>query len=154
MRTIAGIQELVACAGTRLGVSDWRRITQDTIAAFARVTGDSYWIHTDPQRAAETEIGTTIAHGLLTLALGPAFSYSIVNFEGFAAVLNYGYDRVRFPAPLMVGSELHMTLELLDVDSSQNGARGRLRQTFEARGAERPVCVADQVLHFVAKGAS
>src|ERR1700722_18769651 len=104
MRRIAGIQELTASAGTRLGVSGWPQITQDTIDAFAAATGDRYWIHTDPERAATTEIGTTVAHGLLTLALGPAFNYSIVSFEGFAAVLHYGYDRVRFPAPLTVDS--------------------------------------------------
>jgi acyl dehydratase len=153
MRTITGIQDLTASAGTRLGESEWQQITQDTIDAFARVTGDFYWIHTDPVRAAETQIGVTIAHGLLTLALGPALNYSIVNFEGFTTVLNYGYDRVRFPARLSVDSELRMTLDILDVEPSGAGTRARLRQTFEVRGASRPACVADQVLHFMTSGA-
>ncbi|MGH3629187.1 MAG: MaoC family dehydratase [Sciscionella sp.] len=150
MRTIAGIDELMAATGTELGVSEWQHVTQAMIDGFATVTGDRYWIHTDPEQAAASEIGTTIAHGLLTLSLGPAFSYAIVAFEGFAAVLNYGYDRVRFPAPLTVDSEVRMTLDLLKVDSTTDGARARLRQTFDARGNARPVCVAEQVLHLMA----
>src|SRR5919199_4317837 len=102
-RTVETIEELRALVGSELGYGDWFQITQDRVDAFADVTGDHQFIHVDPERAAQTPFGGTIAHGYYTLSLAPMFSYALFSFEGFAFGLNYGLDRVRFPAPLPVG---------------------------------------------------
>jgi acyl dehydratase len=147
-RVIRGLAELRAAVGEELGVSAWQVVSQEKIDAFAETTGDRYWVHVDRKRAAEGPLGTTIAHGLLTLSLGPAFTYSIVSFEGFSLVLNYGYEKVRFIAPVPTGSEVRMRSALQELDDVPGGVRARLRQTFELRDAEKPACVADSVLHF------
>src|SRR5213592_4772372 len=100
MLTISGLDELRAKVGEELGVSEWHEVTQERIDAFAEATEDHQWIHVDPERAAETPFGGTIAHGLYTLSLGPKFSYAMFSLEGFTCGLNYGYDKVRFPAPV------------------------------------------------------
>jgi acyl dehydratase len=150
VRTITGLDELVAAQGEELGVSDWHEITQERIDAFAEATGDTYWIHTDPERAAAGPLGSTIAHGLYTLSLGPAFTYTIVTFDGFTISLNYGYEKIRFPAPLPVGSRVRMHCRLAAVDRADGSARVTLSQTFEREGSEKPVCIASHVVHLVA----
>ena len=100
MTTLTGLDGLREAEGRELGVTEWREITQAEVDAFADATGDHQWIHVDPERAAASPLGGTIAHGLLTLSLAPAMTASLLSFEGFAFALNYGYDRVRFPAPL------------------------------------------------------
>ncbi len=97
--TLTGPDEVKAAVGQELGVSDWYEVTQETIDQFAEVTGDHQWIHTDPEKAAQTPFGGTIAHGLFTLSLGPKFSYEVMDMQGFAFGVNYGYGKVRFPAP-------------------------------------------------------
>ena len=144
------MDELLAAEGEDLGMSDWLEVTQPLIDAFAQATGDTYWIHTDPERADAGPLGSTIAHGLYTLSLGPMFFDSLVTFEGFSVRLNYGYDRVRFPAPLPVGSRVRMHCRLAQVKSSGSTATASLRQTFEREGDAKPVCVAEHVVHFVA----
>jgi acyl dehydratase len=146
-RVIRGLEELEAAVGEDLGVSSWLVVGQTDVDAFARVTGDHYWIHTDPERAARSPLGGTIAHGLLTLSLGPRFTYELVTFEGFAESMNLGYDRVRFPAPLPGGSRVRMRATLAAVARSATGARVTLTQTFEREGAGKPVCVAEFLLH-------
>jgi acyl dehydratase len=143
MLTITGMQELKDKVGEELGVSDWREITQDDIDAFAETTGDDQFIHVDPERAAQTPFGSTIAHGLLTLSLGPRFGYDMFSLEGFAFGLNYGYNRVRFPAPLPVNSRLRMRATLSAVDDIPGGAQITITQTFEREGGDKPVCVAE-----------
>jgi acyl dehydratase len=106
MLTISGIEELKTKIGEELGVSDWHEVTQEAIDAFADATGDHQWIHVDPERASGTPFGDTIAHGLYTLSLGPKLSDALFSIGGFAFGLNYGYGRVRFPAPLPVGSRV------------------------------------------------
>ena len=149
MSLLDGMAGLAAAVGGELGVSDWQEVRQDQIDLFARATGDDYWIHTDPVRAGAGPMGATIAHGLYTLSLGPMFTGSIVRFGGFGMILNYGYDRVRFPAPLPVGSRLRMRSALVAVDPTRTGAQATLRQTFECEGGDKPVCVADSVLRLV-----
>jgi acyl dehydratase len=149
MRTIHGMEDLLAAEGEELGVSSWHEVTQGEIDAFASTTGDDYWIHTSPEKAADGPLGTTIAHGLLTLALGPTFLNEIVEFEGFSLRLNYGYDKVRFPSPVPVGSRVRMRCELESVQRNDGSAQAVLRETFETDGAERPPCVARHVLHLV-----
>jgi acyl dehydratase len=145
MLTITGLQELKDKVGEELGVSDWHEVTQDEINAFAEATGDDQFIHVDPQRAAQTPFGSTIAHGLYTLSLGPRFAYSLFSLEGFAFGVNYGYNRVRFPAPLPVNSRVRMRATLSAVDDIPGGAQITVTQTFEREGADKPVCVAESL---------
>lgn len=148
--TISGIEELRGYVGRELGTSDWVEITQQAIDEFAAATGDHQWIHVDPERASTTPFGGTIAHGLLTLALGPALAYSIYSVAGIAMALNYGYDRVRFPAPLPSGSRVRMTATLKSVSDVPGGVQVVVTQTFEREGESKPVCVAEQVARLVA----
>jgi acyl dehydratase len=152
MLTITGIDELKAKVGEELGVSDWHEVTQDEIDAFAEATGDHQWIHVDAERAAQTPFGGTIAHGLLTLSLGPQFTYQSYSLEGFAFGLNYGYDRVRFPAPLPVDSRVRMRATLTSVDDVPGGIQMKVTQTFEIEGGEKPVCVAEQLVRLYSGG--
>jgi acyl dehydratase len=145
MLTISGIDELRAKVGEELGVSEWHQVTQDEIDAFADATGDHQWIHVDPERAAATPFGSTIAHGLYTLSLGPRFTFALFTIEGFAFGLNYGYNKVRFPAPLPVDSRVRMRAALASVDDVPGGVQLTITQTFEREGEEKPVCVAESV---------
>jgi acyl dehydratase len=145
MLTISGIDELRAKVGEELGVSEWHEVTQDEIDAFADATGDHQWIHVEPERAAQTPFGSTIAHGLYTLSLGPRFTFAMFTIEGFAFGLNYGYNKVRFPAPLPVDSRVRMRATLAAVDDVPGGVQLTITQTFERDGSEKPVCVAESV---------
>src|SRR4051794_32213293 len=114
--TITGLDELKAAEGTTLGTSEWHEVTQDAIDAFADVTGDHQWIHVDPERAKDTPFGGTIAHGYYTLSLAPMLTAQVLSLEGFAFALNYGLNRVRFPAPLPVGSRVRVTAEIAGLE--------------------------------------
>jgi acyl dehydratase len=142
------VADLRALEGTELGPTDWLEITQDRIDAFAQVTGDHQWIHVDPERAAASPMGTTIAHGLLTLSLAPAFMEALMAFDGFAHALNYGYEKVRFPAPVPVGSRVRMRATVTEVTDVPGGAQVTTTQTIEVEGADKPVCVAQSVARF------
>jgi acyl dehydratase len=146
MIVFEGIPDLVARVGEELGTSAPLLITQEAIDAFAETTGDRYWIHVDPARAAATPFGSTIAHGLLTLSLGPRFGYELYEIRGVAMGVNYGYARVRFPAPLPVGSLLRMRATLSAVEEVPGGATVTIAQAFEREGGDKPVCVADAML--------
>jgi acyl dehydratase len=141
-RVVRGVSEARGLAGSELGVSPWHTVTQDEIDAFANVTQDLQWIHVDVARARRGPTGGTIAHGLYILSLGPKFMSEIVRWDGFSLMLNYGYDRVRFPAPLPVNSRIHMRMTLDAVDDAPGGAQLTLSQVFEREGSERPVCAA------------
>ncbi|MBI5105067.1 MAG: MaoC family dehydratase [Solirubrobacterales bacterium] len=142
---INGLDELRSRVGEELGVSDWYEITQEGVDAFAESTKDFQWIHVDPERAKDTPFGGTIAHGLYTLSLGPMFSYDMFTIEGIAFGLNYGYNKVRFPAPLPTGSKVRMRATLSQVDEIPGGAQFTITQTFEREGGDKPVCVAESV---------
>lgn len=139
----------VPAAGTVLGPTGWVAIEQDRIDAFAAATDDPQWIHTDPVRAAAGPFGTTIAHGYLTLALLPALLGRVLETDASLTV-NYGLDRVRFPAPVPVGSRVRARFEVLAVDEVQGGAQLRLRATVERDGGDKPVCVAEAVYRLLA----
>ena len=146
MLTLTGIDEVKAHLGEELGVSDWHHVTQEEIDKFAEVTGDHQWIHVDVERAKETPFGGTIAHGYYTLSLAPMFSYALFTFEGFAFAMNYGLNKVRFPAPLPVGGKVRMRAKLASVDEIQGGAQIATELTFEHEGTEKPVCVAESLV--------
>ena len=141
--TINGIDELKTRVGDELGVSDWRDVTQADIDKFAEVTGDDQWIHVDPERAKDTPFGGTIAHGYFTLSLAPVFSYELFELTGIAMGINYGANKVRFPAPLPVGSRVRMRMSLQDVTDIPGGAQLTMLLTFEREGGDKPVCVAE-----------
>ena len=139
MRTITGLEELRQAEGEELGVSDWHEVTQADIDAFADVTGDHQWIHVDPERAKETPFGGTIAHGYYTLSLAPRFNEQILRMDGFAFAINYGLNKVRFPAPLPVGGKVRMRAKVAGLEdvpgrgADDDGADVRARGRREAR---------------------
>ena len=145
MLTVNGIDDLKTRVGEELGVSDWREVTQEDVNTFAEVTGDDQWIHVDPERAKETPFGGTIAHGYFTLSLAPRFSYDLFSLEGVAFGLNYGLNKVRFPAPMPVGGRVRMRMELAAVDDIPGGAQITMKLTFERDGGDKPVCVAESL---------
>ena len=145
MRTITGLDELKQAEGETLGTSHWHEVTQKDVDTFADVTGDHQWIHVDVERAKETPFGGTIAHGYYTLSLAPKFSYSLMSVEGFAFGVNYGVNRVRFPAPLPVGSKVRMRMKLASIEGIPGGAQITTELTFEREGGEKPVCVAESL---------
>jgi acyl dehydratase len=147
--TLHGIEGLRAHVGHELGVSGWVEVSQADIDAFAKATGDHYWIHVNPDRARETAFGSTIAHGLMTLGLGPGLTGEIYEVSGFRHLLNYGYESVRFPAPVPVGSRVRMRATLVSVEKRDAGVRFTVAQTFEREGSEKPACVAQSVWYLV-----
>jgi acyl dehydratase len=139
------VSDLRDLLSTRLGVSDWCTVSQQDIDTFANLTGDTSWIHTDPERASRTQFGSTIAHGLLTLSLAGGFTRELITFAGFDHALNYGFRSVRFPAPVPVNSRVRMLAELIGLEQHEKGAIYVIRQTFEGEGVEKPVCVAEKL---------
>jgi len=144
-RVIASVEEAEELVGASLGVSEGLVIDQARIDAFAEATGDHQWIHVDPARAAEGPYGTTIAHGYLTLSLIPVLASRIYSVGFGSARLNYGSNKVRFPAPVPVGSTLRAEAVLADVRRGPQGTFLTTRLTITADGAERPACVAETV---------
>jgi acyl dehydratase len=130
--------------GDTFGPSSWVEIEQPRIDAFADATGDHQWIHVDPERAASGPFGTTIAHGYLTLSLLPAASSEVVPSEGRMGI-NYGVNRVRFPAPVPVGSRVRASFEVLSVERLEGATQVTMKATVEREGGEKPVCVAEVV---------
>ena len=134
--------------GDVYGPSGWIEVTQDRIDAFAEATDDHQWIHVDPARAKDGPFGSTIAHGYLTLALLPAASYEVVPRQGGSMSINYGLNRVRFPAPVPVGSRLRASFEVVDLDEQDWGGQATMQATSERDGADKPVCVAEIVFRY------
>jgi acyl dehydratase len=145
--TVNGIDELRELVGREVGPGSWREVTQQDIDDFARLSGDDQWIHVDVDRArSESPFGTTVAHGNLTLSMIDGFRKELMRSSGFKLGVNYGWNKVRFPAPVPVGSRLRMKLELTDVEDVGGGwFQVVTRCTVEAEGQEKPVCVADSV---------
>ena len=141
----ADLAGLKAAVGTEIGVSDWIPITQERIDRFAEATGDHQWIHTDPERAAKGPFGTTIAHGYLTLSLLPVIGEGMLVVEGVTMGVNYGTNKVRFPAPVPVGSRVRGRVSLSDVSDVEGGVQIVTVVTVEVEGGGKPACVAESV---------
>jgi acyl dehydratase len=141
----ATVEDLKAAVGTVVGQSDWVTVDQERINTFADATGDHQWIHIDPQRAAQGPFGTTIAHGYLTLSLIPMLSTDVVKIENARMGVNYGLNKVRFPAPVPSGSKVRATFELVSVEDVEGGVQITSRVTVEREGGDKPVCVAETV---------
>jgi acyl dehydratase len=146
--TVKGIDTFHNLVGTHLGYSTWHRIDQDQINLFADATGDHQWIHVDPERAKDGPFGTTIAHGYLTLSLAPALLGEIMVVEGMSMGVNYGCNKVRFPAPVPVGSNLRIGLAVAEVEDVSGGVQVVLDLTFEVEDAAKPSCVAQVVYRY------
>lgn len=143
MRVFEHYSELESLVGQEVGVSDWMEIDQARINQFADATGDHQWIHIDAQRAAQGPFGATIAHGFLTLSLIPALAATAYEIRGGRMGINYGLDKVRFPAPLPVGSRVRARFVLQEYKRlPDDGAQMLVEATFEREGGEKPVCVA------------
>jgi acyl dehydratase len=145
MLVLNGLDEVRSYVGKQLGVSEWEEVTQERVNAFADATGDHQWIHVDPERAKNSPFGGTIAHGYYTLSLAPHFIYKMWTVEGIEFGLNYGLNRLRFPAPLPVGSRVRMHAKLLGVEDVPGGVQMVVELTFERDGGEKPVCVAEML---------
>ena len=150
--TVNGIDELKALVGETMGPSDWREVTQADIEKFADVSGDHQWIHVDVERAkTDSPFGTTIAHGNLTLSMVDGFRDQLFRSEGFKMGVNYGWNKIRFPAPVPSGTRIRASLETVSVDEVSDGWYQLVqRWTVEAEGNEKPVCVAESVVRLLA----
>ena len=143
-------EELLNAAGQHLGYSDWVEITQERIDKFAEATGDHQWIHTDPERAKAGPFGKTIAHGYLTQSMVSLFVPQIVEVRGILMAINYGTDRVRFPAAVPVGSKIRGGAELISAEAVKGGAiQTTIRVTVEIEGGDKPAAVVDTVSRFI-----
>jgi acyl dehydratase len=148
---IEGIGGLKDKVGEHLGYSDYVEITQEQVNLFADATGDHQWIHIDPERAKkESPFGGPIAHGYLTLSLGPMLAPQIMQVNGISMAVNYGCEKVRFPAPVPVGAKVRLGAELTDAQDIAGGAQVSMKFTFEVEGAPKPSCVADIIFRYYA----
>ncbi len=147
--TIQGIAGLKALVGQHLGYSDYTEITQEQVNTFADATGDQQWIHVDVERAnADSPFGGPIAHGYLTLSLGPTLAPQIMRVDGIKMGVNYGCEKVRFPSPVPVGSKLRLGAQLDGVEDIAGGAQVRMTFTYECEGATKPSCVAQIIFRY------
>jgi acyl dehydratase len=141
--------ELAASVGKHLGHSEWMEVSQERIQLFADATDDQQWIHVDPARAKQGPFGAPIAHGYLTLSLVNRFLPEIVEVRGISMGVNYGADRIRFPAPVKAGSRIRGGAELIEVENTKDGGvQAKIRVTVEIEGGERPACVVDTISRY------
>ena len=147
MKTFQTLADLAACVGQDVATSDWLTVTQQQVNLFAEATGDHQWIHVDPEKAAAGPFGGPIAHGFLTLSLLPKFFESSLHIVGSRMGVNYGLNKVRFTAPVPVGSRLRARMKLLASESIPNdGVQMTWEVTVEREGSSKPVCVADSLV--------
>jgi acyl dehydratase len=145
VRTFTSGADLAASVGQEIGVSDWHEIPQSQIDLFAEATGDDQWIHVDPERAKAGPYGTTIAHGYLTLSLLAPLMKTIYRIEGAKMAVNYGLNKVRFAAPVRVGSRVRVRVSLATVDEIPNGVQSVWSAVIELEGSSKPACIAEPV---------
>ncbi|HSO96035.1 MAG TPA: MaoC family dehydratase [Acidimicrobiia bacterium] len=135
--------------GTHLGFGDWMEITQERINLFAEATGDHQWIHVDPERAKSGPFGTTIAHGYLTLSVTNRFLPQLLRVPAAKLGVNYGANKVRFPAPVPVGSRIRVGVEIIEVNDVPGGVQVTTRNTVEIEGSDKPGCVVEAISRFL-----
>lgn len=147
MKTFETLADLAACVGQEVAVSDWITITQEQVNRFAAATGDHQWIHVDPERARQGPFGAPIAHGFLTLSLLPRFFESSFDVRGSRMGVNYGLNKVRFTAPVPVGSRLRARMTLLSAEPvAGDGLQMAWQVQIEREGVDKPVCVAESLV--------
>jgi acyl dehydratase len=150
MTTTITYEQLADLAGTDLGYTDYRTVTQDQVNLFADATDDHQWIHVDPERAKNGPFGAPIAHGFLTLSLAVPFWTELLDVKGVTTKVNYGLDKVRFPAPVKVGSQVRMTATVAEVVEVSGGYQIAVDQTIEIDGGTKPAVVARGLYRFYA----
>lgn len=148
--TFTSLDDIRAAVGTDIGTSRWFELTQERINSFADTTEDRQWIHVDPERAATGPFGTTVAHGFLTLSLVAAIIGDVIQTPWATAGINYGLNKVRFPAPAPVGSRVRGHARLTEVTDIPGGVQMIIQITIEREGSDRPVCVAESVTRILA----
>jgi len=148
--TIEGIDGLKEKVGVHLGYSEWHQITQEQVNLFADATGDHQWIHVDVERATKGPFGGPIAHGYLTLSLAPMLLDEVVRVDGLSMAINYGINKLRFPSPVPVGSNVRAGAALSALEEFDGGAQGTMDVTFEVEGKDKPACVAQAVFRYYA----
>ncbi len=148
MRLFEDISELENMAGREIGVSGWHTLEQSQIQAFADATLDQQWIHTDPDRAAAGPFGATVAHGYLSLSMLPYLASQVYRVQGAAMIINYGLNKVRFPAPAKVNSRIRDRLTLVSVTGTANGRQLQFQHRIELEGSDKPACIAETVSLF------
>lgn len=142
-RTINGADELKSLIGEHLGYSPYVNVTQEQVNLFAEATGDHQWIHVDVERATAGPFGAPIAHGYLTLSMGPMLYPQVVQITGFSMGVNYGANKIRFMSPVKVGSNLRLGVRLMEVTDIPGGIQSTMEFTFECEGVDKPSCVAE-----------
>ena len=149
-RIVKGVEELRQLVGEDIGTSEWVEITQERVNKFAEATGDHQWIHTDPERAKkESPFGGPIAHGFLTISLSPLLQAEVMIVDGITMGVNYGLNKLRFPAPVPVGCRVRMHMQLKEVtDVTEGVVQVTSILTFEVEGQEKPACVAESIARF------
>jgi acyl dehydratase len=145
VRIFDGIEELIETVGTHLGHSPWHVVSQEQVAAFAAATGDHQWIHVDPIKAAAGPFGRPIAHGYLTLSLVPMLVWQVFDVSGVQMAVNYGVNKVRFPAPVPVGSRVRAGVEIVSVGPVGDAYHATSKVTIECDAAAKPACVVETV---------
>jgi acyl dehydratase len=145
MRVFESVDEFEGAVGEHLGVSEWHTVTQEQIDLFADATGDHQWIHVDPHRAAKGPFGSTVAHGYLTVSMIPRLATEIFEVRGLRMGVNYGSNKVRFPAPVPADSRIRASAELVALTRGGSGAQATVRVTVERDGSDKPACVAEVV---------
>lgn len=145
-----GVDEVRAAVGQHLGFSGYRVVDQQDVDAFATLTGDDQWIHVDVERASQGPFGGTIAHGLFTLSLGPRLARSVYRIDGMKMGVNYGYGKIRFPAPALVGSGVRLGVTLAAVSEVPGGLQLTMNFVWEIEGGTKPACVAEMLLRYSA----
>jgi acyl dehydratase len=138
--------ELIDLVGQQVGTTDWMKVTQEQVNLFADATGDHQWIHTDPQRAAKGPFKGTIAHGYLTLSLAPVVISEVLQIREVTSALNCGLNKVRFPAPVRVGSQIRAIVSVMSAQQKTSGVESVFGLTYEVDGEKRPACVADVIV--------
>ena len=148
MRTIKGIEELKQLAGQELGSGDWHEVTQEQINQFADATGDHQWIHTDVERAKKGPFGGPIAHGYFTLSIIPVLLRDVMSVEGMRMGINYGLNKLRFPAPVPIGSKVRASVKCTSVEDVSGGLQGTFDVTVEVDGQDKPGCAAQVIYRY------
>jgi len=146
---LTGVDEVRKAVGTHLGYSDWLEISQERVNQFADATGDRQWIHVDVERAKAGPFGAPIAHGYLTMSLSNFFLPQVVDVQGFSMGVNYGCNKVRFPAPVPVGSRIRGGVELASADDIPGGVQTVMVITMEIDGGSKPACVVEAVSRYL-----
>jgi acyl dehydratase len=138
--------DLLGLVGQSLGATEWMNVTQQQVDLFAEATGDHQWIHTDPERAARGPFKGTIVHDYLTLSMTPAVIAQVLEIRELTAALNYGVNKVRFPTPVRVGSQVRAIVTVASAQQKTSGVESVFTLTYEIDGEERPACVADVIV--------